>query len=179
MIKDGYIHRSEQSRTVVWATFQKSANTSSKCYDKLLLPRMSWQNSMRPHQFLLHHIRALQSVVPGCRYWWRLSKLESSVRFSRKTQQPRKRTKALGYTAVTDGQLQDLEIMKWELFLVQNGGQRSPEATGFLNHIKGDFNISLGEGSSVSTTVCVMHTASMSKNFSLLGDLGSFIFAQA
>lgn len=30
--------------------------------------------------------------------------------------------------------------------LVQSEGQRSPEATGFLNHIKGDFNISLGRG---------------------------------
>jgi hypothetical protein len=58
-------------------------------------------------------------------------------------------------------------------------GRTSGVNTGFLNRIKGDFNISLGEGSGVSTTVYVVHTASKSKNFSLPGDSGSFVFAQA
>lgn len=52
-------------------------------------------------------LRALESVVPDCKYWWRWSKQRFSVNFSKT--QPKKGQKRRGYTAVTDGQLHEVE----------------------------------------------------------------------
>lgn len=50
-------------------------------------------------------LRALESLVPDCKYWWRWSKHSFSVNFSKT--KPKKGQKRRGYTAITDGQLQE------------------------------------------------------------------------
>jgi hypothetical protein len=85
---------------------------------------------------------------------------------------------------ISDSLFGTWEPLNWSRRMIVNEkvakiGRTSGVTTGFINRIKGDLNISLGEGSGVSTIVYVVQTASKSKNFSLPGDSGSFVFAQA